>query len=305
MRLSLRALRYAVAVADHGSVSAAARRLHVSQPSVSEAVAALEADFGFPLFVRHHARGVTPTVAGARVLAEGRALLTHAEAFDAQARAMGQEPAGEVTLGCFLTVAPRFIPTLLAGFGQSFPQVTVRLEEADHAGMLDALAEGRTELALGYDYGLPPGVRAEPLARLPAQALLPVGHRLSRRARLSLPDLVEEPFLLLDLPISREYFLGLFRAAGLSPRIGFRSRGIEMVRGMVAAGHGWSILNVVPSSPHSADGKRLVALPLTDAVPVRLVLLRPADRPERPAVAALAGYIRDAFAAGGLFDPAV
>lgn len=304
MRLSLRALRYAVAVADHGSVSAAARRLHVSQPSVSEAVAACEAEWGFPLFVRRHARGLTPTAAGARVLAEARALLGHAEAFDAGARAAGGEPAGEVTLGCFLTAAPRFIPALLAGFAEAFPRVSVRLEEADHAGLLDALDEGRTELALGYDYGLPDSVRAEPLAMLPAQALLPAGHRLARRARLSLHDLAAEPFLLLDLPVSRDYFLGLFRAAGLSPRIGFRSRGIEMVRGMVAAGHGWSILNVVPSTPHAADGKRVVALPLTDAVPVRLVLLRPAGRPERPAVAALAGFVRAAFGGGGMFDPA-
>src|SRR5687768_4380356 len=107
LRLPLRALRFAVAVADHGSVSAAARHLHVSQPSVSEAVAACEAEFGVGLFVRRHAHGLSPTLAGTRVLAEARALLAHAEAFGAQARALGQEPAGEVSLGCFLTVAPR------------------------------------------------------------------------------------------------------------------------------------------------------------------------------------------------------
>lgn len=54
MEISLRALRYLVAVADQGSVTAAARRLHVSQPSTSEA---LEAELGLALFLRHHARG--------------------------------------------------------------------------------------------------------------------------------------------------------------------------------------------------------------------------------------------------------
>ena len=57
MEISLRALRYLVAVADQGSVTAAARRLHVSQPSISEALAALEAELGLALFLRHHARG--------------------------------------------------------------------------------------------------------------------------------------------------------------------------------------------------------------------------------------------------------
>lgn len=305
MRLPLRALRYAVAVAEAGSVSAAAKRLHVSQPSVSEAVAACEAEFGFPLFVRHHARGVSPTPAGARVLAEARALLTHAENFSAAARAMGQEPVGDIAVGCFVTVAPRFMPTLLAGFRRAYPRLRVTLAEADHAGLQDALTGGRTEVALGYDYALGAGVVAEPLAHLPPHAILPAGHRLARRPTLRMEELAEEPFLLLDLPQSREYFLGLFRAAGLTPRIGFRSQGIEMVRGMVAAGHGWSVLNVVPRSPHTADGQRVVALPLERELPaVRLMLLWPAERPERPAVAAFSRFVRQAFGRDGLFDPA-
>lgn len=305
MRLPLRALRYAVAVADAGSVSAAARRLHVSQPSVSEAVAACEGEFGFPIFVRPGGRGVTPTPAGTRVLAEARALLAHSESFSAAARALGHEPVGEVTLGCFVTVAPRFLPPLLAGFARACPRVTVRLEEADQQGVLDALTAGRTEAALGYDYALTQAVDAEALAHLPPMAILPVAHRFARRASLRLAELSHEPFLLLDLPQSRDYFLGLFRAAGVVPRLGFRSQSVEMVRGMVAAGLGWSLLNAVPRSPHAAAGGRVVALPLDDALPaVRLMLLRPTGRPERPAVAAFTTYVRRAFAAGGLFDPA-
>lgn len=304
MRLPLRALAYAVAVADAGSISGAARRLRLSQPSISEAIAACEAEFGFPLFVRHHARGVSLTPAGARMLAEARALLAHAEDFSRSARAMGHDPAGEITVGCFVSIAPRFVPSLLAGFREAFPRVRVAVEEGDHDAVLDGLIEGRTEVALAYDYALRGGLHAEPLAHLPPHAMLPVTHRLARRATVRLAELAEEPFLLLDLPQSRDYFLGLFRAAGHEPRIGFRSRSIEMVRGMVAAEHGWSILNIVPRSPYATDGRRIVALPLERTLSgVAVTLLSMASRPRRPAVEAFAGFVRQAFSRGGMFDP--
>ncbi|PZW42985.1 LysR family transcriptional regulator [Humitalea rosea] len=304
MRLSLRSLRYVVAVADAGSVSAAAKHLHLSQPSISDAIAACEAEFGFSLFIRHHARGVSPTPAGVRVLAEARVLLTHADDFYQAARAMGREPVGDIAVGCFVSVAPRFVPALLSGFNTIFPRIRLVLEEADHEGVLASLTQGRTEVALAYDYALGEGMTAEPLAHLPPHAMLPATHRLARRASVRLSDLAEEPFMLLDLPGSRDYFLGLFRAAGLTPVIGFRSRGIEMVRGMVAAGHGWSVLNIVPRSPYATDGRRIVALPLEPELPgVRLMLLSHTGRSRRPAVEAFAGYVRQAFSRGGMFDP--
>lgn len=306
MDLSLRALRYLVAVADQGSVTAAARRLHVSQPAISETLAQLEAELGLPLFLRHHARGVTPTPAGARVVAEARQLLAHAADFARAARALGDAPAGEITLGCFLTVAPRFLPRLLSAFAERHPAITVRLEEGDQQEILSALALGRTELALAYDFALPDTVEVTPLAALPPHAVLPARHPLARRARLTLAELAAaEPLLLLDLPHSRDYFLALFRAKGVEPRIGFASRSQELIRGLVGNGHGFAIQNAVPRSPYAVDGSRIVALPLDpDLAPVRLMLLAPRGLPPRPAVAAFAAFLREAFAAGGIFDEA-
>ncbi|WP_149538020.1 LysR family transcriptional regulator [Siccirubricoccus phaeus] len=303
MDLSLRALRYLVTVADQGSVTAAARRLHVSQPAISEALAALEAEFGLPLFLRHHARGVTPTPAGARVVAEARQLLAHAADVARTARALGGAPAGEITLGCFLTVAPRFLPRLLAAFAARHPAIAVRLEEGDQQELLTQLALGRTELALAYDFALPETVEAETLAELPPHAVLPLHHPLAKRPRLKLEELAGERLLLLDLPHSRDYFYSLFRAKGLEPRIGFASRSQELIRGMVGNGHGFAIQNAVAQSAHAVDGSRVTTLPLDpDLRPVRLMLLSPRGLPARPAVAAFAGFVREAFAVGGLFD---
>ena len=81
MNISLRLLRYVTAAADCGNVTEAARRLQVSQPSVSAAIAELEQMLGVTIFVRHHAKGVTLTPAGQRLINEARLLLKHAEEF--------------------------------------------------------------------------------------------------------------------------------------------------------------------------------------------------------------------------------
>ncbi len=142
--VSLRALRYLVAVADASSVTGAAQRLHVSQPAISAAVAGLELDLGVALLLRHHARGVTLTPAGAHVVAEARALLRHAEDFVQSASSLGLDLAGEVQMGWFQTLSPRYLPALLVALRRSMPLVSLAVEEGDHAQMMRGLTEGRT-----------------------------------------------------------------------------------------------------------------------------------------------------------------
>lgn len=291
-------------MADASSVTGAARRLHVSQPSVSEAVAALEAELGLALLLRHHARGVTLTPAGARVVAEARLLLRHAEDFLHASASLGQEAAGEVAMGCFLTLAPRYLPALLAGLGRDVPGLSIRMEEGDHDEMLAGLLAGRTEVALTYDFGMFDGLEVTPVAEIAPVALLPARHRLAHAPRVTLAELAADPFLLLDLPHSRDYFLGMFRGQGLAPHIAFRSRSQELLRGLVGNGLGWTIQNVQPENPYAIDGSRVTLLPLEAGLPpVRVVLAALPGPARRPAVQALAGYIARAFRSGGLFDP--
>src|SRR3954469_3778117 len=101
-RLSLRALRYFVAAAECGSVTAGAQQVRVSQPSISAAIARLEADLNVQLFVRHHAKGLTLTLPGDRLLVQARSLLAHAREVEQFAGAMGGVLGGEVSAGCFV-----------------------------------------------------------------------------------------------------------------------------------------------------------------------------------------------------------
>ena len=88
-RLSLRTLRYFVAAAEAGSLTAAAGRVHVSQPSLSEAISRLEADLGVQLFLRRQSRGLALTTPGDRFLVQARNLLAHADEVERFADTMG------------------------------------------------------------------------------------------------------------------------------------------------------------------------------------------------------------------------
>ena len=304
MDLSLRMLRYLVAAADCGLVTEAARRLNVSQPSVSSAIAEIEALVGVQLFIRHHARGVTLTPAGEHFVKEARLLLKHAQDFAQSARALGGALKGEIAVGCFLTLAVRFMPALLARFAQHHPGIAVTLEEGDQEEILAMLLSGRTELALAYGFALPEDVLAEPLADLPPYLIVAANHRLAGHERVSLKELADEPFVLLDLPLSRDYFFGLFRAVGIEPRVVFRSRSHELIRGLVAHGHGFAIHNAIPGTPVTYDGSRVAVLAIEEALPpVRVTLLRLRRHAPRPAVEAFAGFLRQSFAPGGPFAP--
>src|SRR5713226_7622038 len=126
---TLRQLRYFAAAAEHGSVAEASRRLHISEPSISAAIKALEDVFGIQLFIRHHATGVTLTPAGTRCFKHAQELLRHANDFEANAFAENDALSGQVELGCFVTIAPLYMPTLLGGFREKYPNVSVNLKD--------------------------------------------------------------------------------------------------------------------------------------------------------------------------------
>jgi DNA-binding transcriptional LysR family regulator len=304
MNLSLRQLRYVVAAADLGHVTAAAKRLNVSQPSVSSAIAELEAEIGVPLFIRHHARGVTLTPVGERVVNEARLLLKHAQDFAQNAVEHGDALKGEITVGCFLTLAIRFMPGLLAGFAQKYPGITVTLREGDQEEMISAMLAGRIELALAYSLAVPDEIEAAPLIDLPPFAIVAANHRLARRKSVNLRELADEPFILLDLPHSRDYFFGLFRSAGIEPRVVFKSRSQELIRGLVAHGHGFAIQNAIPATTVAYDGNRIAVLALEETLlPTRIMTLRLKHYAPRPAVQAFQTYVHEAFSPDGIFAP--
>lgn len=266
LRYSLRQLRYFVVTAEALSFTAAAKRLHISQPSISTALADLEASFGVQLFIRHHASGLSLTQSGRDLLGHARNLLKNAEELQLTAREMDGGMTGSISLGCLVSLAPPLMPGIISRFVGEHAGIAFRTMEAHQDALLNGLQDGSLDIALTYSLDIADGITFTPLLSLPPYVILPKTHRLARARKVSLADLLPEPYVMLDLPHSREYFSALFDVVGSRPVAAFRSSQPEVVRGMVANGLGYSILNFPLKSNRTVDGEDFVIKRFKDNV---------------------------------------
>ena len=258
---TLRQLSYVVAAAHHGSVHRAAESLHVSAPAVSAAIAHLEATLGVKLFLRRHARGLVLTEAGNALALECRNLLNQAWDLGSGRRIDTREVQGWVHLGCLFSFAPFVVPPLVRRFQDRYPSARVYWHEGNHEYLMEGLQTGAFELAILYDFEVPSGIGCTAIRPAPLQAVLPGGHPLAAKRSLTVAALAAEPLVLLDFPRTSEYILSAFGAAGVTPRIAHRVHSIPMLRGLVASGLGYGLLNFCPPFTHPAMGS-LVTRPL-------------------------------------------
>nr|WP_178117914.1 LysR family transcriptional regulator [Pseudomonas sp. R5(2019)] len=263
----MRQLKYFVTTVECGSVAEASRKLYIAQPSISTAIKGLEESFNVQLFIRHHAQGVSLTPSGGRFYRKAQELLRMAKEFEQNALADNDVICGQIDIGCFETVAPLYLPRLIAGFRERYPGVEIRLQDGEQQELVQGLTGGRFDLAIFYDHELDGTIETEPLmAPQRPYALLPEGHRFADQAQVSLRDLALEPMILLDVQPSRTYFVSIFEELGLTPNIVFSSPSIEMVRGMVGQGFGFSVLVTRPHSPFTYDGKQVVSVNIAENV---------------------------------------
>jgi DNA-binding transcriptional LysR family regulator len=216
------------AAGETGSITLVSERVYISQPSISTAISHLERELGVQLFIRHHAQGLSLTP----------------------------------VFGCVVTVASMLAPELAHSFTEAYPATPVRLVEGNQKELLEGLRRSEVDIALTYDLQIPDDIEFSPLARLPPHVLLSDIHPLAQRSALTLQELESEPLILLDLPLSRGYFLSLFMKEGLSPNIVIGSAHQEVIRTMVANGHGYSLFNVRPRSDYALDGRKVVRVRL-------------------------------------------
>jgi DNA-binding transcriptional LysR family regulator len=264
MNYTLQQLRYLVAVADHGSVSAAARSLYVSQPGVSAAVSYLESIFGIQCFIRHHARGVSLTAAGHSFVAAAKNVLTQAEELHHRANELNHTIRGRISLGCFPTLGPFFLPRILETLRTTYPDITLQIHDGDTESLLRWLRDGTIEVGFMYDINCDPAIYSRHhLASLPPYALLPGSHPLASRSSVSPEDLVDEPLILLNYAYNADYLLSVFDVIGKRPNIRHRVGNVELVRSLVAAGKGYAILNLRPAPDQTYDGRAVKCIPIT------------------------------------------
>lgn len=267
LSVTLRQLDYLVAVAEHGTVTAAANALHLSQSTVSTAIADLEHILKISLFVRHP-RGLSLTRDGEMVLAEARRLLREAASLERRAADLRGELAGELHIGCYTTIAPMLLPAVVTEFMLRYPAVEVNFSEGSQNALLEEMDQGKSDVAVMYAYRFRDrlsdlGHTATRLTSVPPYVLLHPEHRLAQADSVALRDLADEPYILFDLEPGGQYFLSVFDAEGVQPDIRFRTPNPELVRCLVARGAGYSLLSQRPKTNVSYEGLPYVAKELT------------------------------------------
>ena len=263
LRYTLRQLEYLVAVGEAGSIARASKRINVSSPSISAAISQLETELGLALFVRQHAQGLALTQAGREILEQARIAVREAQALVDIAGDIAGMVRGPMSVGCLLTFAQLVLPTMRRGFETEHPEARLTQHEMNQVEIFSALRRSEIDLALTYDLELPADLQFTGLAKLPPLALMDENHPLAGRASVSIDDLAGYPMVLLDLPLSSDYFLSLFDGGKEKPIVAERTRDMAVMRSMVANGFGYSIVNIRPLSDMSPDGLPVRCVPIT------------------------------------------
>src|SRR5712671_6745023 len=240
--MELHQLRYFCAVADSGSFSRAAEHCHVSQPSLSQQILKLESELGARLFDRL-GRSVRLTEVGKTFLPRARAVLRELEAARGDVVESKDSISGQVAVGVIPTVAPYFLPRVLAAFSKRFTESAVTVVEEITPVLLERLRAGAIDVAIlalpvrGHEF------ETTPLLTERLFAALPKNHKLAKRRSLVLKDLRSEPFLLLrDGHCFRDTAVAACDRARLHPQIVFESGQFSSLLSMVGAGMGVSIV---------------------------------------------------------------
>jgi LysR family hydrogen peroxide-inducible transcriptional activator len=190
-------LRAFVAVAEKRQFSGAATALGLSQSTLSQALAALEAGLGTRLIERS-TRRVLLTTEGRQLLSRAQAVVEAADAFSAAAAGSSDPLRAGMRLGLIPTVAPYVLPTVLAGVADQLPELTLRVTEDQTERLLAVLREGALDAALIALPAKGAGLTAIPIYDEDFVLALPPGHPLAGKRRVPATALADLPLLLLD-----------------------------------------------------------------------------------------------------------
>jgi DNA-binding transcriptional LysR family regulator len=285
--MELRLLRYFIAVAEDLHFTRAAARLHISQPSLSHEIRALERTLGTPLF-RRTRRWVKLTEAGALLLSEARAIVERTEEARRRVARAGRGEIGQLNVGFAMSAAGDLLPNAVLAYRARFPEVNVHIRELTTTEQIDALLTDELEVGLVHEVAMPPGLRAVAVRRDTLVAALPSGHHLAKRARIALLDLKPELFVV-GPGQSHHFVVSACASAGFVPQISQETSDTVTCLVLVASGVGVTLL---PSSSGHLATRSVVYRPLSGSQVSHQLLV--AWKPDRasPLTAAFVEILR-------------
>ena len=278
------------ALADHGTVTAAAETLHLTPSAVSQQLAALESEVGQELLERR-GRRVAITSAGRLLLSHANTILTEVERAEEAMRLHADGATGEVRIAAFATAISLLVAPTLARLRESTPGLRLVVRDAEGHQAVSQLLDGEVELAVAVEHRGSPRADDERLTRIPLYsepfvAVVPSSHPTAAAEAVDLTTLAADDWVMTSVgnPI-RDVVLLACEQAGFQPRIVHWSDDFRAVAALVAAGAGVSLVPRLALRGSTAGAA--VIRPLSDPTPVRRVFaaVRP-GRAEHPLVAA-------------------
>jgi LysR family cyn operon transcriptional activator len=286
--MELRHLRYFAAVADTLHFGRAARRVHVSQPTLSQQIRQLEEELGTPLFERARS-GVRLTQAGELFRTYASRALEDVNAGLSAVGALRGLATGALRVGYPPSMRGIVVPALAAVL-RRHPGLALSAEEAVVRRLERRLTAGKLDVGLGYAPARLPDLDAEPVFDSRLALVVARGHALAGAESVGVKQLVEEPFALLSRGLRvRGRVDAWFAAMRFAPKVALESNAVGTVLAMVRAGLAVTVL----PEPRLADAERLVVKRLSPAPRSELAaLLWRKGAPRTPAAELFAAEVR-------------
>lgn len=234
--MNLKQALYIQTIAREGGVTAAAKKLYISQPSLSQMLRQIESELGVPLFERG-SLPLRPTYAGERYLHAAQVILSANEALENELREIRQENGGRLRLGISMQRSAHLLPRVLPGFSKAYPNVRLELREGGSALLERLVLEGQVDLALATTESSAPGISYELIQRetigILAGADSPLARRLPPGTPIQLEQAADCSFVSLkqghNIRVIQDR---LFQAQGLQPSIFLETDSMEAARQM-------------------------------------------------------------------------
>ncbi|MFD4293462.1 LysR family transcriptional regulator [Rhodococcus sp. NPDC058505] len=240
MDVDIRLLRYFVVVAEEASITAAAERLFVSQPTLTRQIRQLETTLGVDLFVRSHT-GMSLTDPGRTLAGHLPALLDGWDTAVRETRQSAAVTAGVLRVGFVATAANESTQRIVAAFTRRHPGWRVDMRRTDWADPTAGLADGRVDAAfLRLPVPDHPRLRVEVLFTEPRWVALPARHRLAGRESIDFPELWDDPFVAgpAEAGRARDHWLATAERDDRAPIIGAVAHNSDEWLAAIANGYG-------------------------------------------------------------------
>jgi len=290
--MSLRQMRYFIAVAEELSFRRAAQRLCITQPPLSRQIQLLEDGLGVRLLERDRQQ-VSLTAAGERFLADALSLVRKSEQMARRLQAQQDEPS-PVRLGITTAIDVSLFAWVEAAMTAQFPQVQVRVKRQISTHSIRDLHQGRLDVAV---IGLPARTQDLTVTHLcddPMVVCMASKHACARKRHVSILDLADDPLFWFARKLNPAYYdycEQVFTRLGFFPRRLPEPDDHHVLLGLIAAGQG---IALVPKSLHAVTRKGVVFKPLLEGEPLR-VRIAAAYRAQTPTTQALIAMLKAQF----------